>query len=191
MTYLYLGLALFMAPHAFSMFLPSLRDGMKIRFGENAFKGVYSLVSLAGVACMVVGYSNVWATGAGTEAVYDPPAWGRHATMLLVLMAFVFIAASHGKGHLKLWLRNPMSIGIALWAFGHLLANGTRFDVWLFGSFLVLGVLDVILSTLRGKTPSHEPRLRSDVVAVIAGMVIYAAFVLLFHPYVLGVPVAQ
>ncbi len=191
MTYLYLGLVLFMAPHVFSMLLPSMRDGLKARVGESAFKGIYALVSLAGVACMVIGYSSAWSTGIGTETVYDPPVWGRHATMLLVLIGFILIGASHGKGHLKLWLRNPMSIGIALWALGHLLANGTRFDVWLFGAFMVLGVLDVILSTMRGKAPSHEPRLRSDVVAVIVGVVLYAAFLLLFHPYILGVPVVR
>jgi uncharacterized membrane protein len=191
MAYLYLGLALFAGPHLFSMLLPAVRDGLKARVGENAFKTVYALLSFAGIACMVVGYSNAWATGIGVEPLYDPPAWGRHATMLLVLIAFILFGASHGKGHLRLWLKNPMSIGLALWALGHLLSNGTRFDTWLFGSLLALGVLDVILCTLRGKAPTHEPRFRSDVVAVIAGMVLYVVFLIGFHPYILGVPVAQ
>ena len=86
-------------------------------------------------------------------------------------------------------LHNPMSIGIALWATGHLLANGKRTAVYLFGMFLVVALADIIMSELRGKRPTHEPRLRSDIVAVIAGMVLYVIFLFGFHPYVLNLPV--
>jgi uncharacterized membrane protein len=110
--------------------------------------------------------------------------------MLMVLLAFISLGAAHGKGHIKLWIRHPMSIGIALWSAGHLLANGKRADVYLFGVFLALALLDIVVSTARGKFPSHEPRLRSDVIAVIAGMVLYVFFLYVFHPYALNLPVA-
>lgn len=189
MTYIYLGVVLFFGSHLYSMLLPASRDGMKARFGENSFKGFYAVVSLMGIGLLVYGYSQAWATGEGTEQVYDPPAWGRHVAMLLVLVGFILIAASHGKGYLRARLRNPMSIGIALWALGHLLANGMKVDLWLFGPFLLLAVLDIILCTVRGKAPEFAPRSRSDIVAVIAGMVLYVVFLLVFHPYVLGVRV--
>jgi hypothetical protein len=35
----------------------------------------------------------------------------------------------------------------------------------------LLALFDITLSTARGKVPSHLPRLRSDVIAVIVGMV--------------------
>jgi uncharacterized membrane protein len=110
--------------------------------------------------------------------------------MLLMLLAFILIGASHGKGYLKTWLRNPMSIGIVLWSGSHLLVNGQRADVWLFAPFLVVGLADIVMSEMRGKRPQHTPRVRSDVVAVIAGMVLYVIFLFGFHPYVLNVPVA-
>ena len=190
MTYIYLGVLLFGLPHLFSIFFPAARNALESRTGEKPWKGLYAIVSLAGLLCLIIGY---WQSRAGpltADIVYDPPSWARHVTMLLVLLGFILIGASHGKGYLKAWLHNPMSIGIVLWSAGHLLANGQRSDVWLFGVFLVIGLSDILMSEIRGKRPSHEPRLRSDIVAVIVGMVLYAIFLFGFHPYVLNIPVA-
>lgn len=108
----------------------------------------------------------------------------------MVLAAFIAIGAAHGKGYIKLWLKHPMSIGIGLWAAGHLLANGKRAAVYMFGAFLALALIDIIVSTARGKLPAYAPRIRSDVIAVIAGMVLFVIFLFGFHPYVLNLPVA-
>jgi uncharacterized membrane protein len=191
MIFVYLGTILFAGTHLFSMLMPNQRDALKGRLGEQAFKGVYSAASLIGIGLLVYGYSSAWASGTGVTPVFDPPSWGRHATMLLVWLGFIAIAASHGKGQIKSLLRNPMSIGISLWAFGHLLANGLWLDLWLFGTFLLIGVLDILLSTLRGKVPGHAPRSRSDVIAVVAGTAVYAVFLFGFHPHILGVPVLR
>ena len=191
MTALYLGIILFGGSHLFSIFFPGARDGLKARLGEKAYKGLYSLVSLAGIVLLVIGY---WGSRSGPRAadwLYLPAEWSKHVVMLFVLLAFILIGASHGKGYLKKWLRNPMSIGIGLWSAGHLLANGKRTDVYLFGMFLVVALADIIMSEIRGKRPSHEPRLRSDVIAVIAGMVLYVVFLFGFHPYVLNLPIIQ
>jgi uncharacterized membrane protein len=82
-----------------------------------------------------------------------------------------------------------MSIGIGLWAIAHLFANGDRPAVYFFGSFLGLAVLDIILSSARGKLPHHEPQLKSDVRAVVIGVILYLIFLFGFHPYILGLPV--
>jgi uncharacterized membrane protein len=110
--------------------------------------------------------------------------------MLMVLAAFIALGAAHGKGYIKLWIKQPMSIGFALWSAGHLLANGKRAAVYMFGTFLALALIDIIVSTARGKLPSHEPRIRSDAIAVIAGMALYVFFLFVFHEYVLNLPVA-
>jgi uncharacterized membrane protein len=189
MTWLYLGCLLFGGSHLFSILFPGLRDSFKTQLGEKPWKGLYGLVSLAGLALMVVGYSQSRAGPAAADLVYDGWYELRHLTMLLVLLAFILIGAAHGKGYLKSWLRNPMSIGIALWSVGHLLVNGQRADVWLFGVFLVVALADIVMSEIRGKRPSHMPRLRSDMIVVIVGLVLYAVFLFGFHPYVLNVPV--
>ncbi len=190
MTLLLIGCLLFGGGHLFSILLPGLRDSLRNRLGEKPWKGLYSIVSLLGLVLMVVGYSQTRSGPATADVLYEPWDGMRHATMLLTLLAFILVGASHGKGYLKLWLHNPMSLGIALWSGGHLLVNGQRSDVWLFGTFLVVSLADILLSELRGKRPDYVPRLRSDVIAVAVGMVLYAVFLLGFHPYVLNIPVA-
>ncbi len=191
MNYLIAGLGIFAGVHLFSMLLPAHRNRLMNRLGEGAYKGLYAVVAIMGLGLIIAGYWNLSEGPDASDFVYVPLASMRHVTMLLVLLAFIFVGASHGKGYLKLWLRNPMSIGIALWSFGHLLSNGRRYDVLMFGMFLVLALLDIVLSTVRGKVPAHEPRLRSDVIAVIVGMVLYVVFLFGFHPYILNLPVIK
>jgi uncharacterized membrane protein len=189
MNALIAGLALFAVPHLYSILLPGSRDGLRARIGAGAYKGLYSLISAAGILLVAWAYSALRSSPEAGDFVYTPAPWAKHATMTLVLLAFILIGASHGKGYIKAWVRHPMSIGIALWAVGHLLANGQRFAMWLFGTFLVLALLDIIMSTARGKVPAHEPRIRSDIIAVVVGVVLYAVFLLGFHPYVLNLPI--
>lgn len=189
MGYLIFGIVVFEATHLFSMLLPGQRDGLKARMGEGPYKGVYSLVSLAGLALMIWGFWNLSSDPAASSIVYEPAPWARHVTMLLVLLGFISLSGFHGKGYVKHWLRNPFSIGIVLWSVGHLLANGMLQDVLLFGTFLVLAVLDIVLSMARGKRPGHEPQIRSDMTAVVSGVVLYAVFLFGVHPYIFNVPI--
>jgi uncharacterized membrane protein len=188
MTYLYLGVLLFAGPHLLSTFLPGLRDALKQRLGEKAWKGVYTLASLAGVACFILAYRNMEGTILG-ENIREPWAPARHAVMAAALLMFILVGASHGKGHIKAWLRHPMSIGFALWSGAHFLANSERAVLWMFGTVFVVAAADLLMSLLRGKRPGHEPRLRSDIVAVGMGVVLFLLFLYGFHPYVLGVEV--
>jgi uncharacterized membrane protein len=187
MIYLWLGALLFGGLHLFSTVLPSQRDALKHAIGEKAWKGAYALLSLLGIVFLILGYRNM---GDGTlgDMLYQPWVQGKHLVMLLTLLTFILIGASHGKGYIKSFVRHPMSLGIAMWSGGHLLVNGERAVVWLFGTFFVVAVADLIFSFARGKRPTHEPRIRSDIIAVVAGTVLFLVFLLGFHPYVLGVP---
>ena len=189
MSILILGIVLFGGIHLWSMLLPQSRDALKARLGEGPYKGLYSLVSAIGIGLVVWGFIRARSDGSGTDLVYEPALWTRHAAMLLVLLAFIVVGASHGKGYLKRWLQQPMSVGIGLWAVAHLLANGQVTDVVLFGAILIIAVLDIVLSTARGKIPRHVPQIRSDIIAVVIGVILYAIFLFGFHPYILGVPI--
>lgn len=191
MTLLILGLVLFFVPHLMSVLAPGARESLKGGLSDKAFKGIYALVSWAGLILIIWGFYQGWYGGGGDQQVYTPPTWGRHITMLLVLLGFISLGASHGKGRLRLLLKNPMSIGIVLWAAGHLLANGRLADLLLFGSFLIYGLLDIATAMGRGKLPSYTPNARSDVIAVVVGLVLYALFLLVIHPYVFGIHVLQ
>jgi uncharacterized membrane protein len=188
MTALYIGLLLFGGSHLFSVLFPAVRNRLQAWTGENVYKGLYSIFALVGVVLVSLGY---WQTRFDGSVLYVPYGGARHVTMLLVLAGFILISAFHGKGYLKKWVQNPFSVGVALWSTGHLIANGKTAVVLIYAMLLIISLLDIAANLARGERPLHEPQLRSDVIAVVVGLIIYAIFLLLFHPYVLGVPVLR
>jgi uncharacterized membrane protein len=188
MNYLWAGALLFAGPHLFSTLLPNFRDKIAAALGMKAWKLAYTGATILGIVFFVLAYRSMGEGNLG-ENIYEPWPGGRHLLMLLALIAFILIGASHGKGYIKTYVRHPMSWGIVLWSGGHLLVNGERAVVWIFGSLFVVALADLTFSFARGKRPDHVPRLRSDIVAVVIGLILYAIFLFGFHTYVLGVPV--
>ena len=184
MNSLILGTILFAGPHFLSSFAPAQRDRLKARFGEGTFKGAYSAVTGIGLILMVYAY---WITRGSGDLLYVPQGTMRHATMGLVTLGMILLAAGHGKSHIRLWLQNPFSIGIALWAIGHLLSVGKFAADWFWLTMLAVALADIAVSMARGKKPEFQPTWRSDIIAVVAGLVLTGLLVSLFHPYVLGV----
>jgi hypothetical protein len=78
---------------------------------------------------------------------------------------------------------------VGLWAVGHLLSNGRMSSVILFGAFLAYAIFDIVVNTIRGPIPNFTPNPRHDFISIIAGAVLYAFFLLVFHPYVLNLPI--
>lgn len=187
MMALYTGLMLFFGTHLLA-YTP-VKSAIVARGGERFWMAAFSVLSLVGLGLLVWGYSGTRAGPAAADIVWYPPDSARHLTMLLVLLAMVSIAASFHRGYLKKWLRNPMSIGVGLWAVGHLLANGKFASVLLFGAFLGLSIVDVAVNEWRGKVPAHAPLAAHDAIAVAGGLLLFAFFALVFHPYVLNLPV--
>ena len=188
MTYLLLGLALFAIPHLFSLLVPAGRAALRNSLGLGVYKGVYSLASLVGIGLIVLGY-HIVSNDPAAAIAYEPNLGLRHLTMTMVLLTFILLGASHGKGYIRKWVRQPMSVGILLWSVGHLLVNGKVYDLWLFGTFAVVSAIDIVVSEMRGKVPTFQPRLRSDIIAVVAGIALYAVVLFWFHPYVIGLPI--
>jgi uncharacterized membrane protein len=190
-TLLVLGLVLFLGTHAFSM-ARSNRAAAVARIGEGPYKGLYSLLSLAGIVLVSIGYGQYRA--GGYIPVWDPPVWTRHLALLLVLVAFICFVAAYLPGHIKARLKHPMLAGVKIWALAHLLANGDLGSILLFGSFLVWGVAARISVKRRDVAAQHggtaaPAGIRNDVLAVAIGSAVYIAFVFWLHPWLIGVPV--
>jgi uncharacterized membrane protein len=188
MTVLIFGVILFFGVHLFS-YARDTRARLVASMGEGPYKAFYSLLSAIGLGLMIWGYVQSRAGPAAADILYWPPAWGRHATMALVLLGMISIGVFLHKGRLKLWLRNPMSVGVALWAGGHLLSNGKVASVILFGSFLLYALLDIAVNSMRGHVPDFTPNPRHDFISIAAGLALYAFFLFIFHPYVLNLPI--
>jgi uncharacterized membrane protein len=136
----------------------------------------------------------VWGYGQARQqgvVLFDPPVFMRHLTSLLMLVSFVLLAAAKVPGnHIKARLGHPMIIGVKVWAFAHLLANGRLSDVVLFGAFLAWAVADFIAARKRDRAagtvypPGDELR---TVLTVVAGVVAWAVFVAGLHLWLIGV----
>lgn len=188
MAMLVLGLLLFLGAHSVSIVRPGWRDGMVAQVGLPAWKGGYALVSAVGLVLIVWGYGLAWQD---PVFLYQPPLWLRHVTLLLMLFAFPLLLAAYLPGRIQAAVRHPMLAAVKLWAFAHLLANGTLADVLLFGAFLAWAVADRISLKRRPQrpVPSLPASALNDAIAVVGGLAVYAAFVLWLHAWLIGVPV--
>src|ERR1700745_15658 len=138
---LVLGLIVFIGSHALTM-ARDARAGLVARIGEVPYKIVYSLVAVIAIALIAWGYGQYRATG--WIQVWTPPGFMRHVTVALMWPSIVCIAAAYSPGHIKNMLKHPMLVGVKLWAFAHLLANGDLGSIVLFSSVLAWAVVDRI-----------------------------------------------
>ena len=188
MLILVLGIVVFLGVHSLTAFRET-RTGLIERFGAGPFKGIYSLVALAGFALIVWGFSRYRAEG--LIIVWTPPTWTRHLTIALMWFAFVALACINpAPGRIRGWLRHPMLVAVKVWALAHLLANGDAGGMLLFGSFLAWAVFDRIAVKKRGDMGARRIAsfTRADAIALGAGTLAYVA-VMVLHPVLFGVAV--
>ena len=190
MTWLIVGLVLFLGVHSVSIVEPMARDRWAGALGENGWKGLYSVLSLAGLVLIAMGY------GAAREApviLYTPPAGLRHLAALLMLPVFILLLAAYLPGRIQRAARHPMLAAVKFWALAHLLANGSLADVLLFGGFLAWAVADRIsvkrraAAGLRVGPPLKLSGPDRDLWAVIGGLLVYGVFAGWAHGALFGV----
>jgi uncharacterized membrane protein len=138
-----------------------LRSGLVALLGENAYLGLYTLISLVTLgwtiwAYMKAPYERVWV---GDEF----KVWA----VVLMPVSLVLIACGvmtrnpsavrqesalramgEPRGILRV-TRHPVLWGIALWATVHLIARGDRASVILFGGMLLLAISGTVLQDWR------------------------------------------
>lgn len=190
MTWLVLGLVLFLGAHSVRIAADGWRAAMVGRLGVQGWKGAYSLLSAAGLALVVIGF------GAAREhpvPLWVPPIWTRHVAALLNLAALVMIVAAYvPRNHVQAALKHPMVLGVVVWAFAHLIANQTLADFVLFGSFLVWAVLDYRAAKRRdpfGAAAARRgaPTLAGTAVTVLVGVAAWTFIAFWAHGAWIGV----
>lgn len=185
MSLLLCGLAVFLVLHLATV-TPAVRRGLVRLAGENVWKGVVAVGSLAAIALIVAGWGN-----SPTTVVFPPSAAAVRFAPLLVSVALVlFVIGGAGlPGHLRYRLRHPMLIGVGLWSATHLLANGGLRETLLFGTFLAFSVYALIVLLLSGKRARFVPAAKWDVVGLGVGLFV-AVGVMHGHRWLFGVAVA-
>ncbi|MEO0383363.1 MAG: NnrU family protein [Pseudomonadota bacterium] len=178
------GLIIFLGMHSMRIFAPQPRGRFIAAYGEGAWKGVYSLVSIVSFVAIIYGYS---AAKTGLGFVWAPPVWTRHITIVLMLPALIILAAQ-GPSKLKALVKHPMLLAIKIWTLAHLLANGLGVHLVLFGSFLIWAVMDRISVKRRGEPDPVAPSgWAGDIIAVLAGTALWVFLLLWGHQWLFGV----
>ena len=187
---LILGLAVFLATHVFVSFREA-RASVIARVGLPLYRGLFAIVSLAGLALIIWGYAQYRAHD--LIQLWSPPAFMRHITVGLVLFAVIFVVAAFIPSHIKTRLKHPMLAGVKTWALAHLLSNGDLGSILLFGTFLAWGVYARIAAKRRGDIGAAAKPApagwTNDIIVVVLGVAVFLALGFWFHPYVIGVPV--
>lgn len=186
MSYLVIGLVLFLGVHSIAIFASDWRDGAVARMGHRPWRGLYTLISIAGFVLLIWGYGIARQQ---PVVLYTPPVWTRHVAALLMLPVFPLLLAAYLPGRIKTALKHPMLAAVMFWALSHLIANGTLADVLLFGGFLVWAIADRISFKRRPARaiPGAPPSKLNDAIAVVAGLGLYVLFALWLHVRWIGV----
>ncbi|MEY8688858.1 MAG: NnrU family protein [Leptothrix sp. (in: b-proteobacteria)] len=191
MLLLSLGLLVFLGVHSIRIFAADWRATQIERHGEAAWKGGYSLLSLAGLVMIGLGYG---AARIGQPDLWPPPVWVRHLTFLITLAAFVLLVAAYVPGNrIRRAVRHPMVLGVQLWALAHLLANTRLADFLLFGTFLIWAIMLFRHSLHHGRAepawmPADPPASAArDLAVLLIAIPVWGIFLLWGHALLIGV----
>lgn len=148
-----LAMTLFVATHL-ALSSPRLRAPLVARMGENGFRGLYSLLSLALLAWVAFAYRD-----APVVDLWHPPIGLKHLSLLIMPIACVLLVAglttpnpsaigagrpeivNAGPTGILAVTRHPVMWSFALWGIAHLLANGDVASLILFGGITFLALV--------------------------------------------------
>lgn len=156
MTEFLVAFVVFLSAHALPT-RPSIRGRLVHRLGERTFQLLYSVVSLALLAWLVVA-----AIDAPHVQLWPPAVWHMHLAIAFMPAAFVLVAVGltvpnsmsvslvaepegwSPSGVLRL-VRHPLLVGLALWGALHALANGALVSLVMFGGLAVFALAGIPL----------------------------------------------
>lgn len=190
MLVMVIGLIVFFAIHAVPTNV-ELKNGLVARFGTGGYRTIFGVLSLIGLALIVLGFHKLQLHPGKNPILWDPPMFMRHIALPLMLVASVALVAGFIPSHIQAALKHPFLVAIKAWALGHLLANGDLASLLLFGSFLAYGVYSRIAYKRRGG--GHGPLYKgsgpwiNDAIVVVLGVALYAAIALYLHALIIGV----
>jgi uncharacterized membrane protein len=188
MTALIVGLVVFLGIHSARIVAEGPRQAFIAQRGEKAWKGLYTVISLAGFALLVWGYGQARQQ---PVVLWAAPTWLRHVAALLTLISFVLLTAAYvPRNAIKARVHHPMTVGVKVWAFAHLIANNTLADVLLFGGFLVWSIATFAAARRRDRangTTYAAGTASRTAITVVVGTVAWVVFALWLHGPLIGV----
>jgi uncharacterized membrane protein len=198
---------------------PPVRPWLVARLGPTGFGLAYSALSLA-----VLVWLFLSARAAPLVQLWYPPVWVAHVTLLAMMLACMVLAFAAirpnplsfagsrnarfdpGAPGIVGFLRHPVLAALALWAGGHLPANGDLAHVLLFGGFAGFSLLGMRMidrrrrremgaeawKRLAATARAHRWDQGADAETLIRALAGLGLVLLLIaaHPWLAGIPVA-
>ena len=181
-----LGLVIFLGAHVF-VTMRDHRAALVARIGEWPYRGLFSLVSIAGI--VLIGYGFAAYRAAGPIMVWIR-GWTRHIVVALMWPASIMVAAVEHLPADQTRAQAPDAgrredLGVRAFV-----CQRRSRRMILFGSVLASAVYDRI--TLKHRKDAGAPPIsvggtKNDIIAIVVGTVIYLALGFVFHPIVIGV----
>ena len=188
MSILVLGLLIFLGLHSTRIISESGRAKAIARFGENGWKGIYSLLSVIGFVLIVWGFARA---RYDAPEIWTPSSGARAVTILLMLVSMLLLAGYFVKrSHIAVAVHHPMVWSVAVFGLAHLIANGSLADVVLFGAFLVWALADLASAYARDRRNAvvyPAPSLAATISAIILGVALWAVIGRFLHVWLFGV----
>jgi uncharacterized membrane protein len=163
-----------------------LRSGLVARVGEGPYRAVFSLASLALLVWLIQGYNSMRADPFDplNEPIWSPPDWLHWPAVALSMLGLTLVVgglfapgptlagfekrglgrAEPAYGMLRI-TRHPFMWGVTLWAAGHLLANGERFALMLFGALGLMVLFGTRSIDRKGRARDAEGFARFEAVS--------------------------
>ena len=139
MLLMIVGLALFAGVHLIPSLAPGLKASWHNKMGEGGYKGTFSLLLLAGLVLIVLGWRSAVPAG-----LYAPPAALHGPALGALYIAFLLMVTSSRNSRLLQWIRHPQLTGVTVWALAHLVLNGDSRSVLLFGTLGIWAIVEMI-----------------------------------------------
>lgn len=192
------GLLIFFAMHSVFLWTKG-GDALRGRLGRPLYIFLFSGVNVGALFLIIVGYGLA---RQDPVLLWSAPLWMHHVVFLLMLPVFILVIATYVPGRIKARLGHPVWIAIKIWAFAHLMVNGTLADLFLFGGFLVWSVVGMMHSRRcqqnilpdiasdiapNGPVDSSFATNRNDVLAIGSGFIVYLLFLFWLHGQLMGV----
>ena len=188
MNMLIVGLLVFLGVHSVRILAPGWRERCITRFGAARWKLAYTLVSLLGFALIVQGFALA---RRAPEVLWATPAWAPHLAGLLMLLSMTLLVGYGLKrSRLSIKVSHPMLWGVVVWSGAHLIANNTRAELLLFGSFLLWALLALGSCYARDRDTGQSgprPVAAQTLANLVLGLLLWAAVAFWLHQWLIGV----
>ena len=185
MLLLIAGIVLFLAIHLVPQ-NPDLKARLVGFVGVWGYRVMHGVVAALSVVLIVLGYADQ----RGVDMVWHPPVWTVHLTVAAMLVAAILVFAAPFNGKIKEILTSPLSVALKIWAFSHLLSNGSLADIVLFGFFLFFAIsyrISIRKRITAGLASIKPGQWRYDLYALVLGLAFYGIMLLWLHEWAFGV----